>query len=318
MNVSIQDAYNIGWKVGLVVKNIAKRNILATYEPERRPIAQALIEYDYQYSRLFSGRPAKDAADKAGVSMSVFKDTFAQGNRFASGVAVDYGASLLVCKTKDPENAQAVDPKVLEKVTRDSTEVVGKQQLATGLPLGVRFGSTRVLNQSDARPWHFGDFLHSDGRFRIVLFAGDITTQSQRARVERFCALLEELLRHYTPDSLAINKIVQTLTIHCAPRGSVDIFDFPEILRPFDIDTGWDYNQIFVDAESYHEGHGKAYEFYGVDPGEGCVVILRPDQHVAYIGALEDVGEITKYFSSFMVSKDIQVKHPKSCCEYSS
>ena len=96
MNVSMQDCFNLGWKIGLVTKGIANRGILKTYQSERRRIAQDLIEFDHKFSRLFSGRPAKDAADEAGVSMSVFKDAFEKGNLFASGIAVDYGASMLV------------------------------------------------------------------------------------------------------------------------------------------------------------------------------------------------------------------------------
>ena len=85
MNVSMQDTYNLGWKVGLVVKGLAKRSILKTYQSERRRIAQDLIEFDHRFSRLFSGRPAKDAADEAGNSMAEFKEAFENGNMFASG-----------------------------------------------------------------------------------------------------------------------------------------------------------------------------------------------------------------------------------------
>lgn len=39
-----------------------------------------------------------------------------------------------------------------------------------------------------------------------------------------------------------------------------------------------DLHKIFVDDESYNSGHGKAYDFYGINPRKGVVVILRPDQ----------------------------------------
>jgi phenol 2-monooxygenase len=76
--------------------------------------------------------------------------------------------------------------------------------------------------------------------------------------------------------------------------------DFPEIFRPFSERDGWDYWKIYVDDQSYHEGHGKAYENYGVDPKKGCVVILRPDQHVSWIGDLEDSADMDLFFSGFM------------------
>lgn len=94
MNVSMQDTYNLGWKIGLVVNGIAKRSVLKTYQSERRRIAQDLIAFDHRFSRLFSGRPAKDAADEVGISMSEFKDAFEKGIMFCAGLAVDYGASI--------------------------------------------------------------------------------------------------------------------------------------------------------------------------------------------------------------------------------
>lgn len=49
-----------------------------------------------------------------------------------------------------------------------------------------------------------------------------------------------------------------------------------------------DPHKIFVDDESYNSGHGKAYEFYGVDPKKGAMVVVRPDQ---YVSAVLDVGD---------------------------
>jgi phenol 2-monooxygenase len=52
----------------------------------RRRIAQDLIEFDHRFSRLFSGRPAKDVMDEEGVSMEEFKAAFEKGSEFASGI----------------------------------------------------------------------------------------------------------------------------------------------------------------------------------------------------------------------------------------
>jgi phenol 2-monooxygenase len=76
MNVSMQDAYNLGWKLGLVCKKVIQRSILSTYELERKQIAQELIAFDHKFSRLFSGRPAKDILDETGVSMEAFSKAF--------------------------------------------------------------------------------------------------------------------------------------------------------------------------------------------------------------------------------------------------
>ncbi|KAI9896356.1 hypothetical protein N3K66_008528 [Trichothecium roseum] len=301
MNVSMQDTFNLGWKVGLVAKGLAKRSILKTYQSERRRIAQDLIDFDHRFSRLFSGRPAKDVMDLEGVSMAEFKEAFLKGNMFASGLSVDYGPSNLVVKAGDAlEAGDGVKEVAAPSVTLDKASFDKKQALATGLPIGMRFNSFKVLNQACARPWHFQERLKADGRFRVVLFAGDILDPAQKARVDNFCAALDDpagFLRRVTPQGAKIDSVIEVLTIHSSKRTDTELLrDFPEILHPLDKSLGWDYNKVYVDDESYHEGFGDAYKNYGVDKKRGCVVAVRPDQYVSWVGELEDTEELHNYF----------------------
>ncbi|KAL2285460.1 hypothetical protein FJTKL_08130 [Diaporthe vaccinii] len=276
MNVSMQDTFNLGWKIALVLKGIASPEILSTYANERRQVAQDLIDFDHRFSRLFSGRPAKDVMDAEGVSMEEFKDAFLKGNMFASGLSVKYSASDLVASN------------------------ASNQSLATGLPVGMRFNSFKVLNQADARPWHFQERLKADGRFRVVLFAGNILEPDQRLRVDGFCARLgseESFIRRGKSPEAPIDSVVEVLTIHSSKRTDTELLrDFPEILHPFSKSTGWNYDKVFVDDESYHEGFGDAYKNYGVDKERGCVVAVRPDQYVAWVGDVDDFDGLQEYF----------------------
>lgn len=43
LNTSVQDAYNLGWKLGAVLRDGADAALLDTYEEERRPIAAAML-----------------------------------------------------------------------------------------------------------------------------------------------------------------------------------------------------------------------------------------------------------------------------------
>jgi 2-polyprenyl-6-methoxyphenol hydroxylase-like FAD-dependent oxidoreductase len=43
LNTSVQDAYNLGWKLGAVLAGRAPESLLDTYEEERRPIAAAML-----------------------------------------------------------------------------------------------------------------------------------------------------------------------------------------------------------------------------------------------------------------------------------
>src|SRR4051794_19569131 len=68
MNVSMADAWNLGWKLGGVLSGTARPELLHTYSEERQKIAEELIEFDREFARMFSAPPRKsgDGGD-AGV-----------------------------------------------------------------------------------------------------------------------------------------------------------------------------------------------------------------------------------------------------------
>jgi 2-polyprenyl-6-methoxyphenol hydroxylase-like FAD-dependent oxidoreductase len=61
MNTGIQDAWNLGWKLGLVARGLANDRLLATYEAERWPVGQFLLRYTDRlfstFTRAMAGRP---------------------------------------------------------------------------------------------------------------------------------------------------------------------------------------------------------------------------------------------------------------------
>ncbi len=46
-NTAIQDAHNLAWKLALVLNGVADPSVLATYEQERRPVAQLTVDQAY-------------------------------------------------------------------------------------------------------------------------------------------------------------------------------------------------------------------------------------------------------------------------------
>ena len=44
MNTGLQDAYNLAWKIALVVNGTAKESLLNTYHEERNPVAESLLK----------------------------------------------------------------------------------------------------------------------------------------------------------------------------------------------------------------------------------------------------------------------------------
>jgi phenol 2-monooxygenase len=208
---------------------------------------------------------------------------------------VDYQDSLIVAKPQEEAQASTTD-------TFTKSRIYSDQSLAPGITVGKRMPSVKVLNQSDARPWHFQELLPSTGHWRIVVLPGDITAPSQAealSSVGNQFAQPSSFLNKFTPRNKPRHEVFEILAVHSAPRRSVTIFDFPEVFRNFSVVDGWDYGKIFADDESYHEGHGRFYETFGVVP-QGCIVVLRPDQYVSYVGPIDDPDAVTKFFDGFM------------------
>ena len=299
----MQDAFNLGWKIANVVNGVCDRSVLKTYQSERRRVAQDLIDFDHRFSRLFSGRPAKDVMDEEGISMAGFKDAFVKGNMFASGIAVDYGASMVVAKEGD-STEQGDGTEVLGSA---QTRVISKQELATEVLVGKRMPSFKVLNQADARPWHFQELLKSNGQWRLVVFAGDVKDSAQKKKLEKLGEHLGapgSFLRRFTPAKWKYDSVIELLSVHSAKRQETTIFDFPEAFRPWSSEDGWDYWKIHADDQSYHEGFGDAYKNYGIDRTKGCSIILRPDQYVSWVGDMDDYESMDKFFSGFMIEQE--------------
>jgi 2-polyprenyl-6-methoxyphenol hydroxylase-like FAD-dependent oxidoreductase len=71
MNTGIQDAWNLGWKLGLVAGGLADNRLLDTYEAERWPVGQFLLRYTDRlfstFTRAMSGRPLATWARRVAV-----------------------------------------------------------------------------------------------------------------------------------------------------------------------------------------------------------------------------------------------------------
>jgi len=63
MNCCMQDAFNLGWKLALVMKGYARPELLDTYETERRPVAEQVIWAASSLHDIFM-RHGKDIASR--------------------------------------------------------------------------------------------------------------------------------------------------------------------------------------------------------------------------------------------------------------
>jgi 2-polyprenyl-6-methoxyphenol hydroxylase-like FAD-dependent oxidoreductase len=91
MNCCMQDAFNLGWKLAMVVKGYASPALLDTYERERRPIAEQVIWAASSLHDIFM-RHGKDIAER---KQTMFEPGYTEKVvNYCSGVAYTYKDAL--------------------------------------------------------------------------------------------------------------------------------------------------------------------------------------------------------------------------------
>lgn len=158
MNTSLQDGYNIGWKLASILKGQVHPNILKTYDLERGMTAADLINFDRHFAAAFSSKAPKDEANSQN-----FSDLFIQAGKYTAGLSVHYKDSAITWSKQS------------------------SQDLARNLTVGMRFPTAQVVRFCDARAIQLAKALPSDGRWRIVVFPGEVENQSTWARLSKVC-----------------------------------------------------------------------------------------------------------------------------------
>ncbi|KAI9691652.1 MAG: hypothetical protein M1822_007723 [Bathelium mastoideum] len=284
MNVSLQDGYNIGWKLASVLNGRTGPGLLNTYDLERQRVADILINWDKTWTKQMSsmGKHADGILDADGKID--FSEIFVRAEDFTAGLTITYDDSLIT-RAKESD-----------------------QQLAANLKVGMRFQSAQVVRFCDAKAVQLVTALPSDGRWRIVVFAGDIRqAAASRKLVDLGIYLFSDdgpIYEHLPPES-DIDNFIEVILVLSGERLKINQEQIPECFYPV---TGqWrmrDLLKIYIDDESYHSGHGHAYDFYGIHPEQGAIAIVRPDQHVAMILDVEDYKGISNFFGELALPKN--------------
>jgi phenol 2-monooxygenase len=280
MNVSIADAFNLGWKLAAVLHGTSSPQLLDTYSAERQTIAKELIEFDRAFAKLIS-TPPKDPAnpDAGGIDPAEFQAAFVKAGRFTAGTAVHYGPAL---------------------ITAEKTH----QHLARGFEIGTRFHSAPVVRYWDAKRVHLGHTIKADGRWRLLAFAGSDDPGSPRSRLVRLCEFLAESpdspVRKYTPADADIDAVIDVRGIVQRNHRTLAAELVPALLVPQKGRYGLrDYEKFFC---SELTGEADIFEQRGIDRANGCIVVVRPDQFVANVLPLDGTAELAAFFDRFMAA----------------
>ncbi len=267
MNVSMQDGFNLGWKLGHVLTGLSPASLLATYSAERQPVAQQLIDFDREWSSLMARKP-EEISDPNELA------TFYLGTaEFPSGFMTQYGPSML-------------------------TAAADHQDLASGFPVGKRFKSVEVVRVCDGNVVHLGHHAKADGRWRIYAFAdaaaaGESSVMSAWAD---WMASPESPIARHTPAGADIDAVFDVKAIYQQSFEEVEITRVPALFLPRTGPLGLtDWEKVYAAAPSAWSS-ADIFDERGLSR-DGVVVVVRPDQYVAAVLPLAATDELAAFFA---------------------
>ncbi|KAH7909764.1 FAD binding domain-containing protein [Hygrophoropsis aurantiaca] len=228
-NASMTDACNLAWKLAYAVRGWAKPTLLSSYEDERRPYSEALIEFDKQIFKLFS---------PDSISSEDYEEIWRLNNMFTTGIGLRYCSTLIVS---------------------------GSQELAPGLVIGERFPPGAVVRQCDWNPVDLQELMVYDGKFKLLLFPGDI---GQPMVAQRFQESVKALVSDTIQDKLDVMEIIAVLNV---PKE----MDIHSVLCVLPV------------AHGKEDSTGEFYSEFGISSEQGVATLVRPDGHICMLIPLD-------------------------------
>ena len=176
-------------------------------------------------------------------------------------------------------------------------------RLATNVTPGMRLRNVKVINQSDGVALRIQKLIVPDGKFRLLVFPGDV---SQKAQADHLHQLGDDLtsLDSAWSDGTLLRSQLEIITIHAAKRVDVELLDLHEVFHPWNEEEGWDYWKVYADDSAWLEGQCNVYETLGIGAG-GCMILLRPDGYVSLICRMGDIDTVGNFLGSFMGGSSI-------------
>ncbi|KNE91014.1 hypothetical protein PSTG_15578 [Puccinia striiformis f. sp. tritici PST-78] len=308
MNISMLDMYSLAWKINLVEKGIGQREkIMETYEQERRGVAQELMAFDSEYSKLFSGRGSKigSSKDKTRATNNLevdpqrFIELFKQNAYFTSGCGAVYPSNVFNARADSHIFKSHIDCRI------DGPLRAGERLLPGD--------AIRVI---DGNPVRIEQEVRMDGAFRIYIFLGASPVGSRLDYLNESCCFLKRFRATtgqrcsvFDPQRAGPNPFFTFLLVTSRSRDEWDIADLPPLF------SGPYASQVYVDLiENTVAGPRSTktcslHSKYGFDEGEGGggIIIVRPDGYVGSVVSFCETGwkAVERYFEGFLVESGV-------------
>lgn len=271
MNAGMHDAVNLGWKLALVLTGVLKRQVLETYEAERRPNARKLIRYDEDISVLVTGRVPKGyTGDRTEDPNIILGRVLQEAKGFNTGLTIGFEPNVAVRREDDGDEAEKMDSGI------DKRSVIP----APAIP-GYRAPDVQVLSPALWEPVWLHSLTRNLARFTIMTFVGrDPVAKSA------FLRLKEDLQKNGNLAGTRETRSMASITMNGTSGEPSKPNPWPVeylTILPGKVGNAWfelgtdPLGRVYFDDDS-----GAVNVRYGVDTGSGAVFVIRPD---GWIGA---------------------------------
>ncbi|SNU00519.1 phenol 2-monooxygenase [Ruaniaceae bacterium KH17] len=270
MNVSMQDGFNLAWKLGYVLEGRSPHELLNTYTAERQVIAQNLIDFDREWSGMMAKKP-EDFDNPAEL-----EEFYVRTWEFPSGFMTQYPQAMLIGD-------------------------MAHQELAAGFPVGKRFKSAPTWRVCDGNPVHLGHSHFADGRWRIYAFA-DGAPAGAESELTKWADWLatspDSPVVFATSEGADADAMFDVKVIYQQQHLDVNPVAAPAIFRPL---TGpfqlQNLEKVFASGPD-----GDIFEEREISR-DGAIVVVRPDMYVAQVLPLSARQELSDFFKGFLLEQ---------------
>ncbi|KAJ6466542.1 FAD binding domain-containing protein [Mycena vitilis] len=241
LNTGVHDAVNLSWKLALKILNLGKKSLLDSYDQERKPCVQQVIDNDKVISMLISGQyPPRFEGRKEHPRCASFYS--ADARCYSTLTAVVLATNLLNYADSDP-SAATVAP-------------------------GERGPDVYLTTIGTGDPIRLHQILKNDAKFHIVVFTGNPVLSRSGLTALRTALDSPTAFTHAYPAQL----VFRFTTIAAASgNGTTDVLGMP----------AFGGGRVYWDAEGRaHSMYGVdqargAVVVFRPDGWIGCVVALE-------------------------------------------
>ncbi|KAI1358046.1 FAD binding domain-containing protein [Xylaria arbuscula] len=297
MNTSMHDSWNLGWKLNLAARGLAKPTLLKSYEVERMKVAHDLINFDFEH-----------ANEIAGGDIERLAENFRANTRFIAGIGVEYAESVINlgcdqtsglakpgCTLPPSKATRYVDANPVD--IQLDIPMHGQFRVYVVVPDLLGSGETRFLDELSGA-------ITSESSFLARLSRAASKSYRLKPRPQRSTDVFSRPERYRV-----ISDVFTYCLLTSTPKEKFEVVSLPALFSH----SQW---TVYLDDVPHLDTKGLhcITKWLGrLEPGEVAIVNVRPDGYVGSIQkwntSIQDAGKIAarwldEYYGSFLTMPD--------------